>query len=141
MKLSQDVISVLKNILETSGFIPFEEFTAVDSLVYKDDFIAFYSLENCKKTAEAISTDGKKFYTEIDCTFEIRLFGKSGNYCDYEEFSDKCNNFFVQSAENENLLIKQLTMGKIIQSMPLKRLTEDASLTVKILVSEDVISL
>ena len=138
MKFSQNIMTTVFSLLKKAGFMPCENFTAVDGLIHKDKSMAYACMKNCGNSGEALSCDGKKYFLELECEFEIRLMGKSGNFCDYAEFDQKCLDFYKLLAEDETILVKTMKMGKVYQSMPLKRLQRDFALTSRILCQEDI---
>lgn len=133
----QSIYEKINEITAEVGFKPMKEFSAVDSLIYRNCEIAFYNLKSCEEFATAIIHDSLKFVSEIDCVFEIRLMGKSCDYVDYEDFEKLTSAFFGRLSGEENLLIKGLKYGRVYQSMPLKRLARDVELCLRICIEED----
>ena len=137
MTFSQTTLDKISQILKSSGFFPMEDFTAVDSLIHSDKSIGFYTLKSCEVAGESISHDGRKFYVETDCVFEIRLMGKSGEFTDFEDFDRLCGNFFEKAVADDDILIKSMKMENVYQSMPLKRLSRNVMMSVRTMIEED----
>lgn len=138
MKFSQATSELINSILTNSGFKAMEDFTAVDSLIYKNNDIGFYSLNGCDIVGECLSCDGLTYSVELECEFEIRLMSKSTNYADFKSFDDLCSDFYESLVCSEELLIKNMKMGKPYQSMPLKRLERDMTLKVRTSIGEEL---
>lgn len=123
--------------LESAGFVPFEEFTAVDSLIYKNSDIGFYSVKGLRLAGTAVHHETLKIALEFDAEIEIKLMGKSCDFADYEDFSEKCQRLYRSFAGDRALLTSGLELGKVYQAMPLKRLARTLVLNMRICVEED----
>lgn len=131
------VCKLISEKLEKCGFRAFREFSAVDSLIYKNSSIGFYSLKSCSFAGLAINHSSLKRVVETDCVFEIRLMGRSCEFADYEELSAKCDALYRSLTKDTVFLIRSMEMGKAYQSMPLKRLTRDLRLNIRLCTEED----
>lgn len=138
MRFSETTVLKIAQLLEKAGFFPMEDFTAVDSLIHRDKPIGFYSLKSCNIAGEALSHDGRNFYVELDCDFEIRLMGKSCDFADYKQFDEMCAEFYKSAAEDGEMLIRNMKMDNVYQSMPLKRLARNMIMQVRVMVAEEL---
>ncbi len=123
--------------LEDAGFTPFDEFTAVDSLIYRNSDIGFYSVKGIRLAGTAVEHETLKCAIEFDAEIEIKLMGKSCDFADYEEFAEKCQNLYRSFAGDRGLLTAGLELGKVYQAMPLKRLARSLVLNMRICLEED----
>lgn len=123
--------------LESAGFVPFEEFTAVDSLIYKKSDIGFYSVKGLKLAGTAVHHETFKCAVEFDAEIEVKLMGKSCDFADYEEFAEKCQQLYRSFAGDRSLFTAGLEMGKVYQAMPLKRLARTLVLNMRICLEEE----
>lgn len=122
--------------LEGAGFVPFEEFTAVDSLIYKNSDIGFYSIKGLKLAGTAVHHTTLRMALEFDAEIEIKLMGKSCDFADYEDFSEKCQRLYRSFAGDRALLTSGLELGKVYQAMPLQRLARSLVLNMRICLEE-----
>ena len=131
-----EILDKISDKLLQAGFTPFEEFSAVDSLIHSDECLGIYSVKDCSVVAEALSHDTLTFGIELDYSIEIRLMGKACDYVDYEDFSEKCDRFFFNLINDEETLMKGIKIGKAFQSLPLKRIERDISFCVRVCLTE-----
>ena len=136
MNTLKNFIQNLSSALQSAGFKPLEEFSAVDSMIYSDLNLGFYSRKNSSDVGYGLSCDGKTLYHQLEYEFEIRLMGISSDFADFKTFDEKCGNFYSALSESENFLLKTLKMGNTYQSLPLKRLARNVNLTARL--SEEV---
>ncbi len=129
----ESIISTLNTKLTTSGFLPMREFSAVDSLVHPDDMLGVIRLENCSVAGQALENENLTFCIETDYRLDIHLFGKSGDFVDYETFSTACTQLFYDIVRDGSLIICKMEMSGASQSMPLRRLERIMSVTVRAL--------
>ena len=106
MNAVNNFIHNISQVLTSSGFKPLEEFSAVDSLIYSDLELGFYSRKNSTDIGYALSCDGNKLSRQTEYEFEIRLMGISSDFSDYKTFDEKCSAFFKALSENDNFLLK-----------------------------------
>ena len=132
----KNVLNKISQKLSESGFKPFEEFSAVDSLIYKDSCIGIYAVKDCAVAGETLTHDSLTFGIELDYSIEIKLMGSSCDYVDYKGFSDKCESFFFKLIDDEDTLMRGVKLGKAFQSLPLKRLERDITFNARILITE-----
>lgn len=123
--------------LEDAAFVPFQEFTAVDSLIYKNSDIGFYTIKELRLAGTAVHHETLKIALEFDAEIEIKLMGKSCDFADYEEFAEKCQRLYRSFAGDRTLLTSGLELGKVYQAMPLKRLARTLVLNMHICLEED----
>lgn len=117
--------------LEKHGFLPMEEFSAVDSLIHADEMLGVISYEGSDVVAEAMTYENGSYCMETDHRFCLHLYGKSGDFVDYEKHNEACCDLFYDIVSNDELLICKMEMSKAVQSMPLKRLERRLELTVR----------
>lgn len=127
----ENIFTLITAKLENRGFTALREFSAVDSLVHGNEMLAFVSLEDCTAAAQTVDNTDLSVCVETDYKLCIRLFGKSGDFVDYETFSTACTRLFYDIVSDGSLLICKMQMSKAVQSMPLKRLERDITLTVR----------
>lgn len=127
----QQLYSKLWVILDSSGFLPLTEFSAVDSLVHKDEMLGVMSFDGSQVVAQALTYNSGTFCIETDHRVCLHLYGKSGDFVDYDELTDACYNVFYDVAKDSGLLIVEMEMSKAVQSMPLKRLERRIEFTVR----------
>ena len=128
----------LQNLLTAAGFFPMTEFSAVDSLAHPDDMLAVICPEGTCVTGCAYDISNMQLYAQTDVQIKLRLYGKSGDFVDYDTFSAACEELFYALAASRDLLICKMKASKTIQSMPLKRLERDIDLVLRINVSKEV---
>lgn len=131
------MLTKLSKLASKAGFKPFNEFSAVDSLIYKNNDIAFYNLKSCNEAATAILHNSLKFVVEVDCEFEVRLMGKACEFVDFNEFEKRCETFFNSLISDKGILVINMKSSKPYQSMPLSRLARDVSICLRFCVEED----
>ena len=119
--------------LAHAGFEPMVEFSAVDSLVHPDDMLGVIRLENCSVVGQALENENLTYCIETDYRLDIHLFGKSGDFVDYETFSTACTQLFYDIVRDGSLIICKMEMSGASQSMPLRRLERIMSVTVRAL--------
>ncbi|MBR1740208.1 MAG: hypothetical protein IJ737_07935 [Ruminococcus sp.] len=127
----------IAELISAAGFRPIEDFTAVDSLIYKDEAIGFYSLSGCRQKGKAFYHGNNRQYTEADCEYTVRLMGRACEFSDFGEFTGLCEELVEKLLTEGNLLVIGLEIGKAYQSMPLRRLARDLKLTVRICGSKE----
>lgn len=132
-----ELFDVVTGLLEKCGFSAFGEFTAVDSLIHKDEYIGFYALKDCQLVGTAMGCTSKKLSAELDCCMSIRLMGKSCDHADVEEFTARCDDLYGKFIVDGGLLIRSMKLGKIYLSSPLNRLTRELTLNARICLEED----
>lgn len=132
------IYSKLWVILDDRGFVPMKEFSAVDSLVHKDEMLGVVSFEGSSAVAEAVVYESQNFCIETDHSICLHLYGKSGDFVDYDELTDACYGAFYDIVSDDGLLIVKMEMSKAVQSMPLKRLERCIRFTVRVSESAEV---
>ena len=128
----------LQSLITDAGFFPMTEFSAVDSLTHPQDMLAVICVENTSVTACAYDISDMKLYAQTDTLIKLRLYGKSGDFVDYDTFSAACDELFYALSASRELLICKMTASKTVQSMPLKRLERDIELTLRTNVTQEV---
>lgn len=136
MENREGVFEILKEALTGVGFMAAEDFSAVDSLIHKEKYIGFFGESNCDVVGECIGLADEKYYCETELEIQVRLMGKSGDFTDAEEFDRMCKNLFAFLAADGRIVISSMVMGKMHQSMPLKRLQKDLKIKVRNLYRE-----
>lgn len=124
-------IPVLLSLISQAGFYPMTEFSAVDSLTHIEDMLGVISIETSSVTACAYNISDMKLYTQTDTSIKLHLYGKSGDFVDYDIFSQACDDLFYTLVSSEDLLICKMNQSRTTQSMPLKRLERVIELTVR----------
>lgn len=122
--------------LAEAGFAAFEEFSAVDSLIHSDKQIGFYSLKECTSNASCLHHSSSSRFTQTDCVFEIKLMGTSSDYADFLTFDDSCQELYMDLINVGEFMIRSAELGRVYQSMPLKRLARELKLTLRLCVKE-----
>ena len=132
--MRSSLVEVRSNVwgkLRAAGFEPMEEFNAVDSLLHPDDMLGVISFEGSSVVADALVYESGNFCVETDHHICLRLYGKSGDFVDYEELSDACYQVFFDIVSDEEMLICKMEMSAAVQSMPLRRLERTIKFTVR----------
>ena len=132
--MRSSLVEVRSNVwgkLRAAGFEPMEEFNAVDSLLHPDDMLGVISFEGSSVVADALVYESGNFCVETDHHICLRLYGKSGDFVDYEELSDACYQVFFDIVSDEEMLICKMEMSAAVQSMPLRRLERTIRFTVR----------
>jgi hypothetical protein len=132
------IYSKLWVILDERGFLPMTEFSAVDSLIHKDEMLGVMCFEGSQTVAEAITYSSGEFCIETDHRICLHLYGKSGDFVDYEDLTDACYNVFYDVLKDNDLLIVKMDISKAVQSMPLKRLERCIEFTVRTIEGAEV---
>ena len=117
--------------LAHAGFEPMVEFSAVDSLLQPDDMLGVICFEGADVVAEALVYESGNFCVETDHNICLHLYGKSGDFVDYEQLRDACYEVFFDIVSDEDLLICKMEMSPAVQSMPLRRLERTIKFTVR----------
>ena len=134
----ESIITLVTAKLENRGFTVMREFSAVDSLVHADKMLGVISIDECRTVAQAFDNTDMSLCTEVDYALCLRLFGKSGDFVDYEDLSDACTKLFYDIVSDGSMLICNMQMSKAVQSMPLKRLERDMTFTVRVMQKAEV---
>ena len=79
-----------------------------------------------------------EFCIETDHRICLHLYGKSGDFVDYEDLTDACYNVFYDVLKDNGLLIVKMDISKAVQSMPLKRLERRIEFTVRTIEGAEV---
>lgn len=122
--------------LAEAGFTAFEEFTAADSLMHRDEQIAFYSLKEFTSNASCLHHENGSIFTQVDCVFEIKLMGTSSDYSDYLSFDDSCRELYASFMRGGEFILRSAELGSVFQSAPLKRLARVLRTTLRLCVKE-----
>ncbi len=127
------LINKLWGMLEDKGFVVMDEFSAVDSLIHADEMLGVISLEGADVVAEAMMYESMNYCVESDNRICLHLYGKSGDFVDYEELSDACYELFYEIVGDTDLMICKMQMSKAVQTMPLRRLERKIEFTLRTL--------
>lgn len=122
--------------LSDSGFMAFEEFSAVDSLIHSDKQIGFYALKDLTANASCLHHESGNIFTQTDCVFEIKLMGTSSDYADFTSFDESCQALYARLLIGSECIVRSAELGRVYQSMPLKRLARELKLTLRLCVNE-----
>lgn len=123
--------------LAKAGFMAFEEFSAVDSLIHSDKQIGFYSLKDFTSSSSCVHHENGSIFTQLDCVFEIKLMGTSSNYADFLTFDNSSQELYMSLLNVSECMVTSTELGHVYQSMPLKRLARELKLTLRLCVKED----
>jgi hypothetical protein len=96
------------------------------------------SFEGSKVVAEALTFDSSEFCIETDHRICLHLYGKSGDFVDYDELTQACYDVFYDVIKDGDLLVAKMEMSKAVQSMPLKRLERRIEFTVRTIEGAEV---
>lgn len=128
----EDILELISQKLTAHGFYAMREFSAVDSLIHADQMLGVMSVESSRVAAQALRNTDLSYCIETDHEITVRLFGKSGDFVDYEAFSEGCYALFYDIVSDSGLLVCTMQISRASQSMPLRRLERKLSLTVRV---------
>ena len=128
----EQLYTKLCTLLTARGFTPMKEFSAVDSLVHANEMLGVISFEGSQAVGQALTYTAMSFCIETDHRICLHLYGKSGNFVDYETLSNACYQLFYDIVRDPGLLICKMEMSKAVQSMPLQRLERKIEFTLRV---------
>lgn len=129
---TERIVKLLRDV----GFSTFDDFNVVDTLEHNDELLAFYDITKTEKIGSVKMLSDYKLITEFDCTFQIRLMGKSGDFSDGALLLERAENFFNSLFSEKQIKIMSLSFGNAKQAARLKRLERDLSLSIRLNISE-----
>lgn len=129
-------LSVLTDLISQAGFMPMNEFSAVDSLIYCDKNLGIITIESCDIESETLAHDFSYYGVELNYHIKLRLMGNSCDYVDYDAFSECCDDLIMLILCDKTLIADNIRVGKTFQSMPLKRLERQLSFDLKVFITE-----
>ena len=125
------LFSKLWVMLDTAGFVPVREFTQIDSSQHKDDMFAVISFEGSGAVCQAHVYESDNYCIETDHRICLHLYGKSGDFTDYDALTEVCYELFYEILNDEELLICKMELSDAVQTMPLRRLERKLEFTVR----------
>ena len=131
------VLELIKSKLESGGFKAFEEFYAVDSMIYGDFCAGYYSMRDCRLIASSIHHDNLCKAVEVEYVFDVKLMGKRCDYSDHGEFVSRCDNFYAALLRSRIFIFRGAELGKVFRNVQMGRLERDMTLTVRMCMKEE----
>lgn len=130
--------SLLISAIEAAGFTAFEGFSNIDTLKYKSEQLAFYSLENIKYSQLAYSFDGTKCGFEMSGHIKIKVLGSRNNYKDYNALERNILKLLDKLELTKYIVIQSLNREKIFMNQTLGRLEDNLTFDFKLLITDNV---
>ena len=127
----EQVFSKLWVLLDNEGFVPVKEFSETDSQKNKDKMYAVISFEGSTAVCQAEVYESDNYCIETDHRICLHLFGKSGDFSNYETLTDSCYELFYAILNDPDLLICKMELSKAVQTMPIRRLERKLEFTVR----------
>ena len=133
-----DLENFIATALTDAGFSPYTDFDNVDTLKVKDDYIAFFSLNDLKYSSRFYSFYSDEYAVELSGVIDINAFGKMAGGSDLTAFRNKCLQFVENLFSDHEIVISQADLGHIETDHVLKRLKSGITIRFKLLIKDDV---
>lgn len=134
--MTRTLESFLISSLRTCGISPYSDFTQVDTLSEKRNYLGFYSIKNSAYSDKVYSFDKTSYGIELSGQTEIKLFGKRNGYQDHSLFNNIIDSLLEVLLTSDEILITNLRCSQIGMNTALGRLEINISFDIKILMTD-----
>lgn len=129
---------VLTSCLSNAGFIPYTDFSDVDTIAAKANYLAFYSIKDVKYSGRVYAFDNSEYGLEVSGCADIKLLGKKNYYKDFSEIDNRSFSFINSLITSDKIVISSLFRSEVEADANSERLKSVISFNFKLLVTESI---
>lgn len=129
---------VLTSCLSNAGFIPYTDFSDVDTIAAKAEHLAFYSVKDVKYSERVYSFDNSEYGIEVSGRVDIKILGKKNDYKDFAEIDNRSFLFINSLITSDKIVVSSLSRSKVEADANSGRLKSIISFNFKLLVTESI---
>lgn len=132
----ESVKGVIKDIIEQVGLTAFDDFENADTLIHKDEYIAFFNVKNIEVARWVRAFDGRSYGTEVSGNAVIRVMGKCGNFSDCEQLNEVITQLICKLGFCSDIIITSIKREDISENRRLSRLEGEVLAGFKMLITD-----